>query len=54
MSAARAWRAASAATCAAVGGYVGARQSRTIVRTDLLRHFVTAIGAIMTALFFLR
>ncbi|MCB1400070.1 MAG: TSUP family transporter, partial [Rhodobacteraceae bacterium] len=38
---------------AMLGGYIGARQSRKIVRTDLLRHFVTAVGAIMTVLFFL-
>jgi uncharacterized membrane protein YfcA len=37
---------------AMLGGYIGARQSRKIVRTDLLRHFVTAVGAIMTVLFF--
>ena len=42
------------AASAALGGYVGARQSRRIARTDLLRHFVTAVGAIMTILFFLR
>lgn len=38
---------------AMLGGYLGARQSRKIVRTDLLRHFVTAVGAIMTVLFLL-
>lgn len=42
------------AASAAVGGYVGARQSRRITRTDLLRHFVTAVGAAMTLVFFLR
>ncbi len=50
-----AWeQAAIMAASAAVGGYVGARQSRRITRTDLLRHFVTAVGAIMTLVFFLR
>ncbi|MHA6323807.1 sulfite exporter TauE/SafE family protein [Roseivivax sp. CAU 1753] len=38
---------------AALGGYVGARASRQIVRTDLLRHFVTAVGATMTLIFFM-
>lgn len=38
---------------AAAGGYAGARLSRRIVRTDLLRHFVTATGAGMTLVFFL-
>lgn len=50
-----AWdQAAVMAASAAVGGYFGARASRRITRTDLLRHFVTAVGAIMTLLFFLR
>jgi uncharacterized protein len=39
---------------ATLGGYIGARQSRKIVRTDILRHFVLAIGAIMTLIFFVR
>lgn len=42
------------AGAATLGGYLGARQSRRIRRTDLLRHFVTAVGAVMTVLFFLR
>ncbi|WP_044008873.1 sulfite exporter TauE/SafE family protein [Leisingera methylohalidivorans] len=42
------------AISATVGGYLGAIVSRRIVRTDLLRHFVTAIGLIMAAVFFLR
>lgn len=42
------------AVSAAIGGYVGARASRTITRTDLLRHFVTAVGAVMALVFFLR
>jgi hypothetical protein len=37
-----------------IGGYVGARASRRITRTDLLRHFVTAVGALMALIFFLR
>ncbi|MBY6135941.1 sulfite exporter TauE/SafE family protein [Nocardioides marinus] len=41
------------AISATVGGYLGARLSRRIHRTDLLRHFVTAIGLGMTLLFFL-
>ncbi|MBZ4021518.1 hypothetical protein CKO11_03480 [Rhodobacter sp. TJ_12] len=40
------------AISATVGGYLGATLSRRIVRTDLLRHGVTAIGLIMTAVFF--
>lgn len=39
---------------AAVGGYAGARLSRRITRVDLLRLFITAVGAAMTAAFFLR
>ncbi|MSU91234.1 TSUP family transporter [Rhodobacteraceae bacterium 2CG4] len=39
------------AACA-LGGFIGARQSRRIVRTDLLRTFVTAVGLVMTVLFF--
>jgi uncharacterized protein len=39
---------------ATLGGYIGAHQSRKIVRTDILRHFVLAIGAIMTLIFFVR
>ncbi|AXI48062.1 hypothetical protein C1J03_19885 [Sulfitobacter sp. SK012] len=42
------------AISATVGGYLGARMSRRIVRTDLLRHFVTVIGVTMAAVFFLR
>jgi uncharacterized membrane protein YfcA len=42
------------AISATAGGYLGARISRRIVRTDLLRHFVTAIGFIMATVFFLR
>ena len=38
---------------AMLGGYIGASQSRRIARTDLLRHFVTAVGAAMTLAFFL-
>ncbi|WP_112323028.1 sulfite exporter TauE/SafE family protein [Oceanibium sediminis] len=41
------------AVSAALGGYVGARMSRRIVRTDLLRHFVTGVGATMALAFFL-
>lgn len=41
------------ALSAALGGYLGARLSRRIRRTDLLRHFVTAIGLAMTVLFLL-
>lgn len=37
-----------------LGGYFGARMSRRIVRTDLLRYFITAIGLMMTLVFFLR
>lgn len=39
---------------AAVGGYAGTRLSRRITRVDLLRLFITAVGAAMTAAFFLR
>lgn len=38
--------------CAMVGGYAGARLSRRIVRTDLLRGIITLIGASMTVAFF--
>lgn len=41
------------AVTAALGGYIGARWSRRIVRTDLLRHFVTTVGVVMTVIFFL-
>lgn len=41
------------ALSAAVGGYVGASLSRRIVRMDLLRLFITAVGASITAAFFL-
>lgn len=37
----------------AAGGYIGASQSRRIVRTDLLRAFVTLVGMTMTTIFFL-
>lgn len=40
---------ALSATC---GGYVGARLSRRIVRTDILRVFVSLVGAGMTVAFF--
>ncbi|WP_373456716.1 sulfite exporter TauE/SafE family protein [Loktanella sp. Alg231-35] len=42
------------AVSAMIGGYIGARVSRRITRTDLLRHFVTAVGAITALVFFLR
>lgn len=42
------------AICATLGGYVGARVSRKIVRTDLLRAFVTMVGIGMTAAFFVQ
>lgn len=42
------------AVSSTLGGYLGARFSRRIVRTDLLRHFVTAIGFTMALVFFLR
>jgi uncharacterized membrane protein YfcA len=42
------------ATSSALGGYLGAHYSRKITRTDLLRHFVTAVGIIMTIVFFVR
>ena len=35
-----------------VGGYAGARLSRRISRTDLLRGFITLVGATMTVAFF--
>lgn len=41
------------AASTAVGGYVGARLSRRIVRTDLLRWAITMVGAAMTVAFFL-
>lgn len=41
------------AVSATLGGYAGARLSRKIVRTDLLRGFVTLVGAAMTLAFFL-
>lgn len=40
------------AASAMAGGYVGARLSRRIVRTDLLRGFITLVGASMTVAFF--
>ncbi|WP_375567847.1 sulfite exporter TauE/SafE family protein [Ahrensia marina] len=42
------------AICATLGGYAGARVSRKIVRTDLLRAFVTLVGVGMTVAFFVR
>lgn len=42
------------AASAALGGFTGAHVSRKIVRTDLLHHFVTIVGTIMTLTFFLR
>lgn len=39
---------------ATLGGYVGAHQSRKIVRTDILRHFVLVVGVVMTVIFFVR
>jgi uncharacterized membrane protein YfcA len=41
-----------AASCA-LGGYVGARLARRIASPALLRLFITAVGAVMTVLFFL-
>lgn len=38
---------------AAVGGYAGASISRRITRLDLLRLFITAVGAVMTVVVFL-
>ncbi len=40
------------AASAMAGGYAGARLSRRIVRTDLLRWFITLVGATMTVAFF--
>lgn len=40
------------AVASAIGGYLGAHYSRKIVRTELLRAFVVAVGAVMTVLFF--
>lgn len=49
------WRyALPLAISSALGGYVGASQSRKIKNTALLRHFVTAVGAVMSLLFFLK
>lgn len=42
------------ATSATAGGYLGASMTRKIVRTDLLRHFVTLVGLTMAVVFFLR
>lgn len=39
---------------AALGGYLGATFSRRITRLDLLRLFITAVGAAMTVAFFVR
>lgn len=36
-----------------VGGYVGARLARRIVRTELLRAGIVAVGTVMTAIFFM-
>ena len=48
-----AWeQAAIMALSAAVGGYAGARLSRRLVRTDLLRGFIMLVGASMTVAFF--
>lgn len=41
-----------AAACA-LGGFAGGWATRRITRTDLLRHFITAVGAAMTVAFFL-
>lgn len=41
------------AASATLGGYVGAYFSRRIVRTDILRGFVTLVGATMTVAFFM-
>lgn len=41
------------AICATIGGYVGARYSRKIVRTNLLRAFIVLVGAGMTISFFI-
>ncbi len=50
-----AWeQAAVLATSAAFGGYIGANVSRRIKRMDLLRLFITGVGAAMTVAFFLR
>lgn len=42
------------ALSAGIGGYAGAIISRRITRLDLLRLFITAVGAAMTVAFFLR
>jgi uncharacterized protein len=42
------------AIAATIGGFIGARKSRQTVRTDLLRHFVTAVGLFMTIIFFVK
>lgn len=42
------------ALASALGGYLGARLSRRITNTTLLRWFVTAVGAVMSLVFFLR
>lgn len=48
-----AWEQAAAMSASAMaGGYVGARLSRRIVRIDLLRGFITLVGASMTVAFF--
>ncbi|MEH7829317.1 sulfite exporter TauE/SafE family protein [Gemmobacter denitrificans] len=47
-----AWKAAAVmALATTLGGYAGARISRRITRTDLLRHFVVAVGLAMTLAF---
>ena len=42
------------AIAATIGGFIGAQKSRQTVRTDLLRHFVTAVGVFMTIIFFFK
>ncbi|WP_298495278.1 sulfite exporter TauE/SafE family protein [uncultured Maritimibacter sp.] len=37
-----------------LGGYIGARVSRRIKRTDYLRYFVVAVGVVMTVIFTVR
>ncbi len=47
------WEQAAVMSLSAMaGGYAGARLSRRIVRTDLLRGFITLVGASMTVAFF--
>jgi uncharacterized protein len=50
-----AWQAAlPMALAAGAGGYLGAHYSRKITNTAYLRAFVITVGAVMSALFFLR